>query len=80
MEEKVSDLLKQRIRSLIADLENAHDFEDEFYLTYTGQLNEDDISDWHNSHFDDNVSLGESVGQTMLADEVIGKLKQIIGE
>lgn len=72
--------MKEQIEALIKYLEDNNDFEDEFYLTYTGQLNDGDISDWHNNHFDDNIDTGVELGQTMLADEIIGKLKQIIGE
>jgi hypothetical protein len=72
--------MKEQIEALIKYLEDGNDFEDEFYLTYIGTLNDGDISDWHNNHFDDSVALGCDVGQTMLADEIIGKLKQIIGE
>lgn len=72
--------MKDKLLALIATLESQHDFEDEFYLTYTGQLNDGDISDWHNSHFDDNVELGFSTGQTSMAEDVIVQLKAIIGE
>lgn len=72
--------MEQKIRDLIASLEAEHDFEDEFYLTFIGELNDGDISDWAYNHFDDNIATGTELGQTMLADEIIGKLKQIIGE
>lgn len=72
--------MKEQIQALIKNLEETNDFEDEFYRTYIGELNEGDISDWHNNHFDDNIATGVELGQTMLADEIIGKLKQIIGE
>lgn len=72
--------MRSKIIELINDLESRHDFEDEFYLTFTGQLNEGDISDWHNNHFDDNVELGCDVGQTMEADYVVGRLKAILKE
>lgn len=70
--------MKDRLIALIERLESQHDFEDEFYLTYTGQLNDGDISDWHNSHFDDNVELGFSTGQTSMAEDIIVELKAII--
>lgn len=72
--------MKDKLLALIATLESQHDFEDEFYLTYTGQLNDGDISDWHNSHFDDNVELGFITGQTSMAEDIIVELKAIIGE
>lgn len=72
--------MEQKIRKLIAELENAHDFNDEFYQTYIGNWNDGDISEWHNNHFDDNVALGESVGMTILAADIINQLKHIIGE
>jgi len=72
--------VKDKIQALIDKLEKQHDFEDEFYLTFTGQLNDGDISDWHNNHFDDNVSLGFDTGQTALAYDIIGTLKSIINE
>lgn len=72
--------MKDKILKLIETLEKSHDFEDEFYLTYTGQLNDGDISDWHNSHFDDNVGLGFSTGETSMAEQIIGELKNIIKE
>lgn len=72
--------MKEKIEALIKYLEDTNDFEDEFYLTFIGTLNDGDISDWHNNHFDDNVELGSNVGQTMMADTIIGKLKEIIGE
>lgn len=70
--------MKDKILALIAKLEKECDFEDEFYLTYTGQLNDGDISDWHNSHFDDNVALGFSTGETSMAEQIIGELKNIL--
>lgn len=72
--------MREKLLALIAELEKQHDFEDEFYLTYTGQLNDGDISDWHNNHFDDNVELGFSTGQTAFAEDMIATLKEIIGE
>jgi hypothetical protein len=72
--------MKEKLLALIKKLESQHDFESEFYLTYTGQLNDGDISDWHNNHFDDNVELGFDTGQTAMADEIIGELKNIIEE
>lgn len=72
--------MKDNILKLIEKLEKDHDFEDEFYLTYTGQINDGDISDWHNSHFDDNVELGFSTGETSMAEQIIGELKNIIGD
>lgn len=72
--------MKEKLLDLIKRLEKQHDFESEFYLTYTGQLNDGDISDWYNNHFDDNVELGYSTGQTAMAEEMIVELKKIIGE
>lgn len=70
--------MKDKILALIAKLEKDYDFEDEFYLTYTGQLNDGDISDWHNDHFDDNVELGFSTGETSMAEQIISELKNIL--
>lgn len=70
--------MKEKLQALIERLESQHDFEGEFYLTYTGQLNDGDISDWHNNHFDDNVELGFSTGQTSIAEDIIVELKAII--
>lgn len=70
--------MKEQLLKLIKRLESQHDFESEFYLTYTGQLNDGDISDWYNSHFDDNVELGFSTGQTSMAEDIIVELKAII--
>lgn len=72
--------MKEKLLAYIEQLEKSNDFESEFYLTYTGQLNDGDISDWHNSHFDDNVELGFSTGQTSMAEDVIVALKKIIEE
>lgn len=72
--------MKEQIEALIKYLEDTNDFTDEFYLTYTGQLNDGDISDWHNNHFDDNIDSGAHLGQAMLAEEMINKLKAIVGE
>lgn len=72
--------MKEKLLELIKRLEKQHDFEDEFYLTYTGQLNDGDISDWYNSHFNDNVDLGYSTGQAAMAEEIIVELTKIIEE
>lgn len=72
--------MKEKILELIKKLESQHDFESEFYLTYTGQLNDGDISDWYNSHFDDNVELGFSTGQTAMAEDMIAELTKILEE
>ena len=72
--------MKEKILELIARLEKDHDFEDEFYLTYIGQLNDGDISEWHNSHFDDNVALGFSTGETSMAEQIVGALRNILEE
>ena len=72
--------MKEQLLALIKRLESGHDFESEFYLTYTGRLNDGDISDWHNNHFDDNVELGFSTGQTSMAEDMIVELKKIIAE
>lgn len=72
--------MKDKLIELINSLEKEHDFEDDFYLTYSGQLNDGDISDWYNTHFDDNVELGYSTGQTAMAEEIIATLKKIIKE
>lgn len=72
--------MKEKLLALIEKLEKQHDFEDEFYLTYTGQLNDGDISSWHNSHFDDNVELGFSTDETSMAEQIIGELKLILEE
>ena len=67
--------MKEKLLALIAELKQAHDFEDEFYVEYTQG---GDISDWHNNHFDDNVELGYSTGQTAAADHFIGQLEYIL--
>jgi hypothetical protein len=72
--------MKDKLLALIKRLEEQHDFENEFYLTYTGQLNDGDISDWYNSHFDDNVELGFSTGETSMAEDIIAELTKIIEE
>lgn len=72
--------MKDKLLALIERLESQNDFEDEFYLTYTGQLNDGDISDWYNNHFDDNVELGFGTGQTSMAEDIIVALKKIIEE
>lgn len=72
--------MKEKLLELIKRLESDHDFESEFYLTYTGQLNDGDISDWYNNHFDDNVELGFNTGQTAMAEDMIVALKKIIEE
>jgi len=72
--------MKDKILALIAELKKAHDFEDEFYLTYIGSLNEGDISEWHNNHFDDNIELGYSTGQTATTEDIIGKLEAILND
>ena len=69
--------MKEQIKALIVKLESEHNFEDEFYVAYSQG---DDISDWHNNHFDDNVELGYGTGQTAEARYIIDQLKQIIGE
>lgn len=70
--------MKDKILALIEKLENNYDFESEWYLTYTGQINDGDISDWHENHFEDNIDRGVETGQTMLAEEIIGELKSIL--
>lgn len=70
--------LREKIEQLIAGLNATTDFEDEFYLTYTGQLNEGDISDWHNNHFEDNVELGARVGETRATGTIIDMLIAIL--
>lgn len=70
--------MKDKILALIEKLENNYDFESEWYLTYTGQINDGDISDWHENHFDDNIERGVETGQTMLAEEIIGELKSLL--
>lgn len=72
--------MQDKLIALIKRLEEQHDFESEFYLTYTGQLNDGDISDWHNNHFDDNVELGFSTGQISMAEDIIAELTKIIEE
>lgn len=72
--------MKEQIETLIRYLELNNDFNDEFYRTYIGEINDGDISDWHNNHFDDNISTGVELGQTMMAADIIDQLKQIIGE
>lgn len=70
--------LREKIEQMIAGLEVTTDFNDEFYRTYTGELNDGDISDWYNNHFDDNVSLGVSCGETMATASIIGMLTAIL--
>lgn len=70
--------LREKIEQLIAGLRASNDFEDEFYLTYTGQIEDGDISDWHNNHFEDNVELGAGVGETIAAAQFIDMLTQIL--
>lgn len=70
--------IRKKIEALIVELERDHDFDDEFYQTYCHGLNGGDISDWANSHFDDNVSLGYGTGQADVAEYVIGALKSML--
>lgn len=72
--------LQNAIANLIQHIKDQHDIESEFYLTYIGELNDGDISDWHNNHFDDNVELGVGVGQTIEAVRIIEELEKLIGE
>lgn len=70
--------MKEKLLALIAELNKGEDFEDEFYLTYLGTLNEGDISDWHNTHFEDNIDLGFRTGQTAATEEIIGRLVKLL--
>lgn len=71
--------MKDKIKALIETLKAREDFEDEFYLTYIGKLNDGDISDWFNNHFDDNIELGSRVGATMATADIISELETILG-
>lgn len=70
--------MKEQLLALIDRLEKRHDFDSEFYLIYTGQMDDGDISDWDSGNFDDSVSLGFSAGQTDTAAEIITELQKII--
>lgn len=70
--------LRESITELIAEIKNQHDLEDEFYLTYIGELNDGDISDWFNNHFDDNVELGCRLGQTLEAVRIVDSLETLL--
>jgi hypothetical protein len=70
--------LQEAIAKVIADIKNQHDLDDEFYLTYIGVLNDGDISDWFNNHFDDNVELGVGLGQKLEAVRIIDELEFLI--
>jgi hypothetical protein len=70
--------MEQLIKELIKELENSHDFESEFYQTYCCGLNDGDISDWYDTHFDDNIERGFRTGQTAHAEEMIISLKEIL--
>lgn len=67
--------MRKAIEQLIKELRDENDFSDEFYVAYQSG---DDISDWHNNHFDDNVELGYSTGQTAAAEDMISKLTAIL--
>lgn len=71
--------MKEKIKALIESLKAREDFEDEFYMTYIGKINDGDISDWHNNHFDDNVELGCGVGAKMATADIISELEEILG-
>lgn len=70
--------MREKIEALIKDLVQRHDFESEFYLTYCCGENDGDISDWYDSHFDDNIARGFSTGQTALAHEMVIELNNIL--
>lgn len=72
--------MEQLIKDLIAKLEKEHDFESEFYLTYCCGENDGDISDWYDSHFDDNIARGFRTGQTAHAEEMIAALNEILNK
>lgn len=68
------------IRKLIAELENGYNFDSEFYQTYCCGLNDGDISDWYDTHFDDTIERGFATGQTAHAEEMIAALNNILNE
>ena len=70
--------MKAKIEALIRELTASHDFESEFYLTYCCGENDGDISDWYDSHFDDNIERGFRTGQTAHAHEMIIALNEIL--
>lgn len=70
--------IREKIEALIAQLERNHDFDSEFYQTYCLGLNDGDISDWHDSHFDDNVQLGFETGETSMAHDMVIALNEIL--
>lgn len=72
--------MKEELLKYMSHLEASNNFQDDFYLTYIGQLNEGDISDWYNNNYNDSVELGFGAGQTDMAADVIMKLKKIIEE
>lgn len=72
--------MKEALLKYISHLEASNNFQDDFYLTCIGQLNEGDISDWYNNNYNDSVELGFSAGQTDMAADVIMQLKKIIEE
>ena len=72
--------LRKAIEGLIEHLERQNDFDDEFYQTYCLGKNDGDISDWHDSHFDDNVELGFSTGETSMAHDIVIALNEILSE
>ena len=70
--------MKDKIEAFLDKLRAEHNFNSEFYLTYMGYENDGDISDWHDNHFDDNVSLGFETGKIAMAEEVIHVLTEIL--
>lgn len=72
--------MEKLVRELITKLENSYNFDSEFYRTYCCGENDGDISDWYDTHFDDNIERGFGAGQTAHADEMIAELNGILNE
>lgn len=71
--------MKEMIRLLVEKLKAREDFDDEFYLTYIGELNDGDLGEWHTTHFEDTIEMGAAAGATMATADIIGELEEILG-
>lgn len=72
--------MKEKLIELIASLEKSYVNRLEGSDLIESYYNGDDFFDYSSGNFDDDVDLGNRIGHYELASEVVGKLKEIIGE
>lgn len=73
----MKDIPRSKIEYILSEMKSSLGEPSGFYSAWIGG---EDVSDWQDNHFEDNISTGEGFGERSATESFIFKLEALLNE